>query len=59
MDAYFFQGDIEEPVYYRLFLNHLILNLYQNQERDNANLRPPNPERLEQIFERIIIHVPV
>ena len=56
---YFCQGEIEEPVYDKIFSNHLLLNTHSNQEHDNAKLHPPNPERLEQLVEQIIHSVPV
>ena len=59
VDAHFCQGEIEEPVYDMIFSNHPLLKTHSNQEHDNAKLQPPNPERLEQLVERIIHSVPV
>ena len=55
----FFQGDIEEPVYDRLFPNHPLLKTHSNQEHYNANLHPPNHESIEKLLEGIINSVPV
>ena len=59
MDSCFCQGEIEYPVYNRIFKYHHMLNTHSNQEHDNANLRPPNPESPEQLVEQIIHSVPV
>ena len=59
MDAYFFQGEIKEPVYDRIFPNHPLLKTHSNKEHDNAKLHPPNHESIEQLVEQIIHSVPV
>ena len=59
VDVYFCQGEIEEPVYDRILFNHTLLKTHTNQEHDNEKLHPPNPDRLEQLFEQIINFVPV
>ena len=59
MDAYFCQGEINKPVYDRIFSYHTLLKTHSNQEHDNANLHPPNPESVEQLVEQIIHYVPV
>ena len=45
--AYFLQGEIEEPVYGRLFSNHPLLKTHSNKEHDNAKLHPPNTDIIE------------
>ena len=59
MHAYFFWGEIGEPIYDRLFLYYPMLMTHSNQEHDNANLHPNFPESIEQIVEQIIHSVPV
>ena len=41
VDAYFFQGDIKEPVYGGIFSYHPLLKTHSNQEHDNENIHPP------------------
>ena len=57
MDAYFFQGKIEEPVYNRFFSNNPLLNNHSKKGHDNAKLHPPNPGSIEELVERIIHYV--
>ena len=54
-----FQGEIEEPVYDKIFPYRSLLNTHSNQEHDNANLHPPFPEIIEKLVEQIIHYVPV
>ena len=58
MDVFFFQGEIEEPVYDRLFSNNPLLKTHSNKEHDNAKVHPPNLESIEKLIERIIYYVP-
>ena len=57
--AYFWSGEIEEPVYDMLFSYHLLLKTHSNEENDHANIYPPFPEIIEQLVEQIIHYVPV
>ena len=50
-ECFFFQGEIEEPVYDRIFSYHPLLKIHSNQEHDNANIHTPNPESIEQLVE--------
>ena len=59
MDDYFFQGEIEEPVYDRIFSYHPLLKTHSNQEHDNENIHSTFPESIEQLAEKIIHIVPV
>ena len=59
MDDYFCQGETEETVYDRLFLNHALLKTHSNKEHDNEKLHPPNPESTEELIEQIIHSVSV
>ena len=54
MHTYFCQGEIEEPVYNRIFSNYPLLNTHSNKEHDDAKLQPTNPESIEELVERII-----
>ena len=58
MDAYFFNGEIEEPVYDMLSSNQPLLKTHSNKEHDNAKLHPPNPESIEDLVEQIINFFP-
>ena len=51
MDVYFCQGEMEEPVYDRLFSYRPLLKNHSNQEHDHANLHPPDPDIIEQLVE--------
>ena len=59
MDAYFGQGEIEEPVYNSIFSYHPQLKTHSNQEHDNEIHQPPFTEIIEQLIEQIIHSVPV
>ena len=59
MDACFCHGEIEEPVYDRIFSNHPLLKTPSSKEHDNEKLHPPNPESIEQLVEQIIHSVSV
>ena len=55
---FIFQGDIEEPVYNRLFSNYPLLKTHSKKKHDNAKLQPPNPESIEELVEQMINYVP-
>ena len=57
MDDYFYQGEIEEAVYDRIFSNHPLLKTHSNKENDNENHHPPFTESSEQLVERIIYSI--
>ena len=52
MDDYFCQGEIEEPVYDRIFSYHPLLKNHKKKEHDNANLHPTFTESIEQHTEK-------
>ena len=43
VNAYFYQGDIKDPVYDRLFSYHPLLKTHSNQEHYNTNHQTPFP----------------
>ena len=59
MNAYFCQGEINEPGYDRLFSYRPMLKTHPNQEHDNAIHCPPLPESIEQLVEQIFCSIPV
>ena len=59
MDGYFYQGEIKEKFYDKIFSYHPLLKTHSNQEHYNSNLYSPNNESIEQLVEQIIRSLPV
>ena len=59
MNAYFFQGEIDEPGYDRIFPYNPLLKTHTNQEHDNKNHHLPFTDSIEQLVEKIIHSVPM
>ena len=59
MNAYFCQGEIDDPCYYRIFSSYIMMKIHSNQGHDNAINHPPFPESIEPLTEQIIHYVPV
>ena len=59
MNAYFCQGEIDEPGYNQIFSYNPLVKTHSNQEHDNEIHHPTFPESIEQLVEQIINYVPV